>query len=396
MRIAFIFTHFLPNIGGTEISMYYYARELVKKGHKVIVITTNAIGYRPVKLPPTEVMDGIEVRRLRYWPIPFYKQFMLAPSLLKILLSINIDAAIIFSLLPSFFIIASYLMLRMRNIPIIAHPQAHPYRSKYKGTFIALLDRIFIKTIGALLLKKADWVIALSQEERDFYLNECGVRRVTILYEGVNHLPNDVTENDIQVFMRKYNLMPGNYIVVVGRIEERKGLDVLIRAIAGVVKEVPDARLLIIGADPERLWPTYRRLCKVLGCDKHVYYLGRVPDRELVCVYKLAKIVAIPSHFEAYSRVAFEALYYGKPVVATRGIATHDVIKSYGIVTLSNNHVELAKALIKLLKDRDFRETLSKRARAFAEGLTWCSRARSLESVLLRIVNNRKRLRLCE
>jgi len=394
MIVAFIFTHFLPNIGGTEIPLYYYARELVKRGHKVIVITANALGYKPAKLPSTEIIDGIEVRRLRYWPVPFYKQFMFAPSLLKELLSLNVDVVVIFSLLPSFFLILPYIVMRLRGIPIVAYPQAHPRRSMYRGRFIYLLDYLFIRTIGIGMLKLADYVIALSDEERNFY-NKCGIRKVAIIYEGVDHLPKHVTDEELSAFVKKYRLPSGKYIVTIGRIEKRKGLLTLIRAIPIVISEIPGAHLLIVGPDPNNLWPVYKDIIDALKCSGHIHFLGMVTDRELVCIYRLAEVVVVPSHFEALSRVILEAFYYAKPVVTTYGIAIRNIASRGGIVVPVRDYMRLARTLIKILRNPMLRRKLGEHGYKFANALTWHSRAELLEQILLRVANKNERFYNC-
>lgn len=99
-------------------------------------------------------------------------------------------------------------------------------------------------------------------------------------------------------------------VTAIGRLSVEKGMGDLVEAFARVRR--PDARLVIGGEGPER--GRIEARIRALGLGDRVQLLGQVDPIEH---YRRARVVAIPSHTEAFGLVVAEALAHGLPIVAT-------------------------------------------------------------------------------
>ena len=104
-------------------------------------------------------------------------------------------------------------------------------------------------------------------------------------------------------------------MLFVGRLEPRKGVDRLIRAMPIVQRQAPDVRLAIVGDGPDRA--ALETAARDAGVD--VLFTGRVSDALLPAYYRAADIVCSPAlGDESFGIVLLEAMAAERPIVATR------------------------------------------------------------------------------
>lgn len=107
-------------------------------------------------------------------------------------------------------------------------------------------------------------------------------------------------------------------ILFVGRLDQEKNVDQLIRALRPLRRRV-DAQLVIAGTGPEG--PRLADLAHELGIDRHVHFAGFVPDADLPRLYRAADLFAIAGVAELQSIVTLEAMASGLPVIAADAVA---------------------------------------------------------------------------
>jgi spore coat protein SA len=163
-------------------------------------------------------------------------------------------------------------------------------------------------------------------------------------------------------------------ILYVGRVEERKGVHVLLDAFEQMIsKQRPRARLRIVG--PHSYWdaqpsPYYRALAERCAANPRIELRGPTyDDRQLAAVYRDAAVSVVPSVFpEALGLTALEAQASGVPVVVSDagGLPeTVDAGKS-GLVFANQNAGQLAEAVLSILGDGDRRRAMGAAAREWA------------------------------
>lgn len=176
-------------------------------------------------------------------------------------------------------------------------------------------------------------------------------------------------------------------VAFVGRLQEFKGPQVLIRATAELFRRDPDRnlRVLISGgpsgtdATPEK----YRELARELGVERRIRFLDPRPPQELVSLYQAADIVAVPSYNESFGLVAMEAQATGTPVVAARvgGLPVAVAEGETGLLVEGHDPADWADALAQLLDDDDTRIRMGEDAVAHAANFSWAATAEKLASV---------------
>ncbi|MEO9326826.1 D-inositol-3-phosphate glycosyltransferase [Gordonia aurantiaca] len=176
-------------------------------------------------------------------------------------------------------------------------------------------------------------------------------------------------------------LDPAETIVTfVGRIQPLKAPDLLVDAVAPLIKDADAAarklRLLIVGGPSgsglERPTALIDQVA-ALGIGDSVTFLPPQPSHRLAQVYRASDVVAVPSHSESFGLVAIEAQACGTPVIAANvgglGVAVDD--GRSGVLVDGHDVGDWTNALEKLLGQPDRLAELGRNARAHAEQFSW-------------------------
>ncbi|CAJ53634.1 glycosyltransferase family 4 protein [Haloquadratum walsbyi] len=168
-------------------------------------------------------------------------------------------------------------------------------------------------------------------------------------------------------------------ILVVSRLDPRKGIDKAIRAFAQLDRD--DTELLIGGTG--RLEASLRELAADLGVVDRVRFLGFVPEEELPTLYSAADLFVLPSEYEGFGIVFMEAMACGTPVIGTDvgGVPTAIDEGKTGYLVPKDEIGELAERIDDSLRDPVSCDRLQERAREWAADHDWNSIAVRIEDV---------------
>ena len=162
---------------------------------------------------------------------------------------------------------------------------------------------------------------------------------------------------------------PVPLVVAVGRLVPVKHFDDLIRTMAAVREQRPDATLTIVGEGYER--KALDQLVRDLDAEDWVTFAGRVTDEELVVLYRRAWVVASASSHEGWGMTLTEAAACGTPAVATRISGHLDAVAEGTGGLLARDEREMRDQLVSVLSDRDVLDRLSQGALDHASAFTW-------------------------
>jgi D-inositol-3-phosphate glycosyltransferase len=176
----------------------------------------------------------------------------------------------------------------------------------------------------------------------------------------------------------------GKIILFVGRIEPLKGVDNLIRAIASIRKSDVLSQcphyLIIIGGNPDpdsdeinNEMRRLKKLCKELGLDDLIIFLGKKAQDTLPYYYSASEVVVMPSYYESFGMVALESMACGTPVLATQvgGLAYLVKDGETGFTIPVEDPQALEQKLTMLICKTELREEMSHNSIIYAQSFSW-------------------------
>ena len=245
-------------------------------------------------------------------------------------------------------------LLKKLNIPII-YTAHHTYYQQYRLVIGQKWKWIFSK-LEPIQYELADKIICVSKDTKDILVENYRIN------EGkISVIPNGVDTKKFHPLRNTKRIE--NSILFVGRLDERKGVDFLVKTIPLVKKEIPNVKLFVGGKG--KLREELENFVKLHNLESNVKFLGFVPDEKLPKWYNQVKVVVIPSIFEGFGITAIEAMACGTPVIGTKVPGIVDIINDgkTGLLVPSQNSKELANAIIRVLRDEKLRQLLCENGR---------------------------------
>jgi len=263
-------------------------------------------------------------------------------------------------------------LLRRPRIPVLATSH-HTYWQQARFVAGQGWKRLFLP-FERRTLSGADRIIAVSED----------TRRVLIERYGVAPARSSVVSNGVDP--RRFFPDPragkiADSVLYVGRLARRKGLDFLLSSAALAAERIPGLKLFLAGQGPAE--KELRHDAMELGIERHVCFLGFVPDAELNAWYNRCTVVVVPSAFEGFGMTALEAMAAGAPVIATDVDGLRSLIQDgeTGILVPYGDRAGLAKTIAELLLNPELRASLGRRgAERARQAFSWEAAAQRLTS----------------
>lgn len=362
MKILLGTDNFYPNVNGAAVFTYELAKGLVKKGHGVFIIAP----ARKFK-DTVSKLEGITVYGIRSIMIPQ----IIHPAKIRIPVAINQTKIkkIITDIGPQIIHVQDHFMIgsilvkvgRELGIPLIGTNHFMPenfLHYLYPPAFAKILLSEFAWKQFAGIYKHLD-VITAPSKTAVLLIKDFGFKNPIIPVScGVN-LDRFNPKNKGSYLKKRYKITDKRPIVLyVGRLDQEKNIDLIIKAFADVIKSV-DATLVLAGKGKEAA--NLVNLVKQLSIDKKVVFTGFVSAFDLPFLYPLASVFTIAGIAELQSIATLEAMASGLPVVATKAIALPELVKhgKNGYLFNQGNINQLTSQIIKILKNRSLQKKMS-------------------------------------
>jgi len=158
-------------------------------------------------------------------------------------------------------------------------------------------------------------------------------------------------------------------ILFLGRINWKKGLDILVKAYSALVKDKDSVHLLIVGGDEGGYIRKVKRWVSDYGIEQRVTFTGILTGNEKLEAYAGSDIFVLPSYSENFGIAAVEAMACGIPVIVTDRVGIFKEIKENkaGIVVTPEAEA-LYKGINLLLDNPKLGIEMSANGRMFVEG----------------------------
>lgn len=220
--------------------------------------------------------------------------------------------------------------------------------------------------------RRAAAVIASTDVNATIIADRCRVprERIRVVPYGVDHALFAPADAAAVASARARHALARPYVLQVGAVDRRRGVDVALAAVSAARSTHPDLELVLLGG--------VRAACSELApAPPWVRVLGVVDDAELAALYSGAEALLAPSRGEGFDLPVLEALACGAAVIAS-DIPVHAELYAAAAELVAVGDGEATGArLVALLDDRDRARRLGEAGKALARGYDWARAARS-------------------
>ncbi len=251
-----------------------------------------------------------------------------------------------------------------------------PYLTRHDGGLRAYRSRWeeWLDVLATRALLRADALMTDSADTRETLIQTLGypAERTWVVPLGVDPAifhPCPVPPD----FDARYGLDGRcRYVLYVGSENPRKNLPFLLRAFARLHREMPDVRLIRVGAvqylSHARI---LEREIRELGLKDAVLHFPAVPDDDLVLFYNRAALFVFPSLYEGFGLPVLEAMACGTPVICSDATSLPEVAGDAALRVSPSDAEGWAEAMYRALTDAHLREELRARGLERARAFTW-------------------------
>jgi len=338
---------------GHEVALYTCDRNLKKLGRAVV--ERKAPNFHIRRFPALELGD-------------YNISIPLAFALKKDVRSYDI---VHINSLYKFSSTVAALYCRLYKVPYLVRP--HGTLDPYIFRRHRLIKSIYEKMFEWQNLEHAAAVHFTAFEEMEL------VRPLRLKIRGVV-VPLGVDANAFRIsgvsgrFRAKWQITPSkNIILFLGRINFKKGLDLLVRAFSQISKCREDLHLVLAGPDDEGYGAKVRHWLVREGALSKTTFTGIVAGSDKLDILAAAQLFVLPSYTENFGLAVVEAMAAGLPVVISNRVNIwHEIFEAHAGVVVNCDAEELAGAMERLLLNPVDAKEMGERARRLVkERFTW-------------------------
>lgn len=361
--------HVIPSLslkhGGPSYAVRAMARALASVDVDVTIATTDDDGDDArLKVPIGEVVEeeGTHVYYFRRNILPYKVSFGLSKWLNSNVA--RFDVVHVHALF-SFSSRAAALAARRHRVPYIVRPLGVLNRWGLENRR-AFLKRISLRLVELPILRDAAAIHYTSEAEK---LEASRISNIIALQKSaVIPLPIEVTKGNPEDFRQRFPQIDGRKMILfLSRIDEKKGIELLLDAFASVRRQVSDAVLVIAGNGAASYLQRLCQRAEELAIADAVIWTGHLSGAAKSGAFAAADVFVLPSYSENFGIAAAEALACGVPTVVTDGVGLADELKSGdGGLVVEPSSTAIANALQQLLGNESRRRDLSEKGRQLA------------------------------
>lgn len=229
-----------------------------------------------------------------------------------------------------------------------------------------------IRDIERDLVESADAVIPISNNVATTYRKEYGLHPTPKwhqCYIGIRYWPVFDVHSDYEDLSdrRLDNIPAGSFkVLFIGRLERRKGIDLLIEAAVELLEAGGDYTFIIAGSDPDDWRKVAFEKIKDPAQRAKMIFLGRVDDQVKEKLLHLSDLLAFPSLYESFGIVPLEAFVHGTPAVASNAGGIPEVVEDgkAGLLFTSGDYRDLKEKIERIKSDSVLYNNLSEGAKS--------------------------------
>ena len=388
MRINIVSPSFYPATvyGGPIFSTLYTSKELAKLGHQIHISTTNANRGEKLNVITNKSIEFEKGISINYYNDTF-------PDRLSLPLTVNLWGDI----KKADVIHSQYIFSSPTPISLFyAKCLKKPYLLSSRGSFAPwiLNNGIRLKkeyiTLFIKPYSKKIWWHATSEQEKNEITDLFPFARVFTIPNGINlEESQSYSKLTKAEFIKKYagvdHCYPSHLIVSMGRLQKKKGFDILIDAFHKILETFPLAYLLIAGQD-EGEKNNLTKQINTLNIQNRAFIIDQITGEDKWTFLHNAHLFVLPSHNENFGNVYAEALAAGTPIIASLETPWKE-IEDYQCGKWVKNTPEATANAIKELLNSDL-PSMGENGRKFIQKFEWKNIALQFEAAYNTMLQN--------
>ncbi|MEM9273618.1 MAG: glycosyltransferase [Cyanobacteria bacterium P01_F01_bin.143] len=373
--------------GGPSKSVIELTQSLGKQGITVDLVTTNANGSNSLGVPLNCWIEKgyYRIQYFSYWAIKDYKiSWDLTQWLWH---NVNNYDLVHTNSIFSYAILPAYLACIRSRIPYVVTPRgmlepwALSHKAWKKHFYFHLLEKPALNRASAIQM------LASTEAQRTKSLK---------LQTPFTIIPNGIHRQDFaslvspELFYQKFpETRDKKLILFLGRIDPKKGLDLLAQAFGNIHTQFPQSHLVIAGPDNIGFLPIAKQYFADANCLTKVTFTGMLTGQLKYSSLSAADIYIAPSYSEGFSMSVLEGMASGLPCVITTGCNFPEAAQEQAAYVVNINADAIAEALVQCLQSPQEAKAMGARARQLIlEKYTWDKIAKNLIDIYQKIINN--------
>ncbi len=261
------------------------------------------------------------------------------------------------------------------------------------GVFLHGLDfslatkNVYKCWLSSLILRRATIVICANATTEQVVKKRFPTVTTAVVNPGVETKSLGTKTQDVSTFRLHHNLTNAFILVTVGRLVERKGMDMVIQALPEIIKKIPNCYYVVIGDGPYK--KRLLELAETVGVAKRVLFFSGLSDEIKNNWLAASDIFIMPTRviggdYEGFGIVYLEAGLYKKPVIAGQSGGVKEAVNDgeSGLIINGTDKESITAAVIYLHDDEGLRHRLSMNGYNKAVSMAWSKQVKKIYSLL--------------
>ena len=285
------------------------------------------------------------------------------------------------------------LISKQLNIPLV-----HTYHTMYeeyiyyitKGYFDSASKKLVEYLTLFLCDKTIDELIVPTEKAKELFKDKYKVKRdVYVIPSGIDttrFYKENIDKNEIINLKKDLGLKKTDFIVLyVGRIAKEKSIDFLINNFNSVLKQIPKAKMIIVGDGPDI--KDLIDLAKKEGLENKIIFAGKAPWTDVPKYYSLCDVFVTASKTETQGLTVMEAMGASKPVVAIRDESFELMITDKKDGLFFDDEKSYVDMIYEVYKNKKLRDEISFNARLTADKYSPYNYAKNVLKVYEKVIS---------
>lgn len=387
MKVLIFIPYIASKYGGTSKVVTELGQGVSSLGIKVDIVTTNANSSGTLDIP-TNVWVDKKSYKIKYFSCWYRNDFIVSFSLIIWLVKHVVDYDLVHTnTIFAPLVLLTHWICQWRRIPYIATPHGmlEPWALSYKPW----KKRFYYTLFEKLALQQASAIQVLANSEAN-NVKSLGFKHTVLVPNGIDS-QKFKTISDPEVFYQRFPSTRNKTLVLfLGRLDPKKGLDLLASAFVKVHDQFPYTHLVVAGPDSIGFLPTAQSYFVQAGCPEAVTFTGMLTGALKHAALTTASLYVAPSYSEGFSMSVLEGMASGLPCVITTGCNFPEAATAKAAHVVDINANAIADALIWCLSHPQQAKAMGNRAREFIfQNYTWNHAAERLIHSYSAILNQK-------